>query len=481
MNISNKSFNIAGNDLPPLILAFLVGIPAIILPRLLTPESFSLYAAFFSALLAVVIVGLLGWYYTRPPETKDISRAGDDLYYLGLLFTLVSLIYALVSLFIFRAGDADLARRTNELIGNFGIALLSTVAGILGRVILQSMRKPESPEGSAETGLPNYDLHIAARRLRTEMRGASDAFSHYSRMTMLQAEDTKRHAERMAKNLNRRLEETARNAISQTEDAFQKMAVQIQKTIQEAIQETSGVLNRQSDEIAGVLTALVEQLGSANRALAELPASIEQTKRGVNALGETLERQSSESANVLTALVSQVNTTSDSLAELPDNVGRAQRGLDTLGESAKTAIANLDEKAGEIAKAYEAITRNAQKQQEAIAQGLEKAQAASTQMGSEVSGWVQYAEQIRATFEAVNRSLTALIANIERTQRSVDTRRETVESAFDDKIDEVSNACKALAHTAREQQEVMEKILEAVQTASARKKFRNPLHRIFRH
>lgn len=481
MSIYNKSFNIAGNELPPLIIAFLVGIPAIILPRLLTPESFSLHAAFFSALLAVAIVGLLGWYYCKSPETKDISRAGDDLYYLGLLFTLVSLIYALVSLFIFRDSDADLGRRTNELIGNFGIALLSTVAGILGRVILQSMAKTESPASPAQTSLPNHDLHIAARRLRTEMRGASDAFSHYSRMTMLQAEDTKRHAERMTQNLNRRLEEDARNAIAQTEDAFQKMAAQIQKTIQEAIQETSGVLNRQSDEIAGVLTALVEQLSSANRALAELPANIEQTKRSINELGETLEHQSNESANVLAALVSQLDTTSTSLAELPANIGQAQRGLDTLGESAKTAIANLDEKAGEIAKAYEAITRNAQKQQEAMAQGLEKTQAASTQMGSEVSGWVQYAEQIRATFETVNRSLTELVANIERTQRSVDTQRETVESAFDDKIDEVSNACKALAHTAREQQEIMEKILEAVQTANTRRKFRNPLRRIFRH
>jgi len=480
MNISNKSFNIAGNDLPPLIIAFLVGIPAIILPRLLAPESFSLGAAWFSALLAVIIVGLLGWYYAKSPETKDISRAGDDLYYLGLLFTLVSLIYALVSSFTFGDGDPG-PKKIDKLIGNFGIALLSTVAGILGRVILQSMERPGSPASPAETSLPNHDLHIAARRLRTEMRGASDAFSHYSRMTMLQAEDTKRHAERMARNLNRRLEEDARNAIAQTEDAFQKMAVQIQRTTQEAIQETSGVLNRQSDEIAGALTALAEQLGSANRALAELPASIEQTKRSIDALGKTLDHQSNESANVLSALVGQLNTTSDSLADLPANIGQAQRGLDTLGESAKTAIANLDEKAGEIAKAYETITRNAQKQQEAIAQGLEKAQAASTQMGSEVSGWVQYAEQIRATFETVNRSLTELIANIERTQRSVDTRRETVEAAFDDKIDEVSNACKTLAHTAREQQEVMEKILEAVQTASARKKFRNPLHRIFRH
>ena len=62
---------------------------------------------------------------------------GDEVYYLGLLYTLTSLCTALVSLFLLYGGEQTLEKRTDEMIGSFGIALLTTMAGIVMRMTLQ--------------------------------------------------------------------------------------------------------------------------------------------------------------------------------------------------------------------------------------------------------------------------------------------------------------------------------------------------------
>ena len=70
------------------------------------------------------------------PENEH-SRLGDEVYYLGLLYTLTSLCAALVTLFLLDewsrifGGEVKLTleQRTDEMIGSFGIALLTTIAG----------------------------------------------------------------------------------------------------------------------------------------------------------------------------------------------------------------------------------------------------------------------------------------------------------------------------------------------------------------
>lgn len=363
---SSGTFPGGAGGVGPFLFAFLVGTAAIVLCRLLLPDLLvdPHQAVWFAALSAiVVIVGLGGYYYSRR-RAEDISRSGDDLYYLGLLFTLVSLIYALVVLFIFNDGDADLAERTYELIGSFGIALLSTVAGILGRILLQSTGTRE-PTDWGEPAPPDFDhhapwirpdldLHLLARRMRAEMRGASDAFSHYNRMTMLQAEDTKRHAERMVEEFTRELRENAQSAIAKTESAYQEL------------------------------------------------------EGRANATGEALEARLGELAGVLTTFVEQVGSTGRSLAGLPSEVERAQRSIGALDEAVGAATIGLDEKAGSIVRACEALARNAQEHQDFMEQSLQRARTISSRMDSEISEWVRHAERIRAAFATTDEAAGAL-------------------------------------------------------------------------
>ena len=76
------------------------------------------------------------------PENEH-PRLGDEVYYLGLLYTLTSLCAALVMLFLLDEGNRffernlTLEERTDQMIGSFGIALLTTIAGIVIRMTLQ--------------------------------------------------------------------------------------------------------------------------------------------------------------------------------------------------------------------------------------------------------------------------------------------------------------------------------------------------------
>ena len=82
------------------------------------------------AILSSTIMALYwGFLAAGEREVPDETKA-DGFYYLGLLFTFASLIMALVAFDPAEAGD----EATADVIGNFGIALLTTIIGLAGRV-----------------------------------------------------------------------------------------------------------------------------------------------------------------------------------------------------------------------------------------------------------------------------------------------------------------------------------------------------------
>jgi predicted RNase H-like nuclease (RuvC/YqgF family) len=90
------------------------------------------------------------------------DHASDNLYYLGFLFTLVSLSIALFQ-FSHSAGRAG-----PELISNFGIALATTIVGLALRVTLLQMRQnPAQIERLART-----ELAKAATELRKQLEAS---------------------------------------------------------------------------------------------------------------------------------------------------------------------------------------------------------------------------------------------------------------------------------------------------------------------
>ena len=105
------------------------------------------------------------------------DQAGDNLYYMGFLFTLTSLA---VSLYQFSAaGSAE------QIVQNFGIAIASTIAGITLRILFNQMRRdPVEVEATAR-----MELAEASRRVKRELESVIMEFGYFRRATQQSVTD----------------------------------------------------------------------------------------------------------------------------------------------------------------------------------------------------------------------------------------------------------------------------------------------------
>ena len=105
------------------------------------------------------------------------DQSGDNLHYMGFLFTLTSLA---VSLYQFTsAGSAE------QVVQNFGIAIASTIAGISLRIMFNQMRRdPVEVESTAR-----LELAEASRRVKRELESAVLEFSYFRRMAQQSVTD----------------------------------------------------------------------------------------------------------------------------------------------------------------------------------------------------------------------------------------------------------------------------------------------------
>lgn len=124
---------------------------------------------FLAVLLPIVLMGSYAYLLLEWPEARPrYEFAGDNFYYLGFLYTLISLA---ISLYQFSTEGA-----TSAIITNFGLALTSTILGLAGRILLN---QPEDVgAGDAETQA-REGLARANRRLRAEMEYSIDEFQQF--------------------------------------------------------------------------------------------------------------------------------------------------------------------------------------------------------------------------------------------------------------------------------------------------------------
>src|SRR6516164_7490257 len=143
--------------------------------------------------VAIMVAYALVITLSRSLRLRD-DQLGDNLYYMGFLFTLTSLG---VSLYQFSASHA-----AEEIVQNFGIAIGSTIAGIGLRVIFNQMRRdPVEIERTMR-----LELAEAARRVRRELDSSVVEFGYHRRSAQQAAADSFAHvAEKIDEVANRLL------------------------------------------------------------------------------------------------------------------------------------------------------------------------------------------------------------------------------------------------------------------------------------
>jgi methyl-accepting chemotaxis protein len=193
------------------------------------------------------------------------DQSGDNLYYMGFLFTLTSLG---VSLYQFSA-----ARAAEEIVQNFGIAIGSTIAGIGLRVIFNQMRRdPVEVER-----MMRLELAEAARRVRRELDSSVVEFGYFRRTAQQSAADS-------FNQVSETLEHLIVRFLARLEDVANKLALPAEA----ASRRSSLVIGELSESIgatlsasAGTLSAETEKLSSRVGAIA---AALDEVASKLNAM-----------------------------------------------------------------------------------------------------------------------------------------------------------------------------------------------------
>jgi hypothetical protein len=248
----------------------------------------------------LIMIGYALLLATRLFRLRD-DQSGDNLYYMGFLFTLTSLA---VSLYQFSAaGSAE------QIVQNFGIAIASTIAGITLRIFFNQMRRdPVEVEATAR-----LELAEASRRVKRELESSILEFGYFRRMTQQSITDALDE-----------VKETIGEAHAQFADELSKFAVGANKPFEEASQRS------------------VETLDSLN----ERTVDVLEVSRQLVLEGEELAKNTTSIVKAIDAVFAKLasHQTSDQVIEtrLAPMIERLTEAVNSLKDSAETQARNIE-------------------------------------------------------------------------------------------------------------------------------------------
>lgn len=472
MSTLKDGLNGSSNEGLPLIVAWLAGWVGIILADAIVPMAG--LTKWGGAIVAVVTVFLLGLHYYTRRERLNIDRASDALYYLGLLLTLGSLIWSLASPTILGESEHDLSARVNEIIGNFGIALVSTVAGIVGRVSLQSLagqserapvenlqglagqigRTPAEKQIQGHVVEVDHELNLMAQHLRQQMRAAADAFSAFNRETMQEAVATRSAALRRSKEVNKRLEDMVQATIRNMDKAHQEMA--------DRTRQTSEALERQIEEMGNAINTMIMQLqGMTQATIRNVEKTHQEMIDRTQRTSEALERQAKATNEMVDVILNQATVTMEKMEEmtthfeherislegfgdtirkevgaatrilsvLPESVARTNSAVDGLRDTVIRAGETLGRMAEETRHGHEAFRKDTDGRKKELIREIEQNWR---NMDREIQAWTNHAEHISKVLKAASEgseSLEQIVKRMRATHELLATLTETVNAA----------------------------------------------------
>jgi hypothetical protein len=310
--------------------------------------------------------------------TLHNEQAGDNLYYMGFLFTLTSLG---VSLYQF-TGEASI----EDVVRNFGVAISSTIAGISLRILFNQMRRdPVDIERAVR-----HDLAEMTRRVRTELDTSAMEFSTYRRTSqqmLLEGFDE--------------IAKQAEKSGDAVRASIESMSLQATKTIQEAADKLSATLNTTHQQIIEFAALNAKSVSEMSEKLNTSVATVnEGTARLGQAVDDVVERlKSSKSPDELfTEQVVPVVTSLRSIIEEQNKVAN------------ETAAANRDV----TKKVLTAITPFKQTNATLTALGakLESVNASAIGSADAIKSMLERWETISENTQSVADASTALASDI---------------------------------------------------------------------
>jgi hypothetical protein len=286
------------------------------------------YVDMLGILAPVIVMGLYAYAVTLIPRTRlRLDQAGDNLYYLGFTYTLCSLA---ITLYRFHATEAA----ADYIVSNFGIALATTIVGVVFRVWLHQMRDdPLELEREARS-----ELTEAVSRLRAQIDLAVREFNHFNRTLQQSAQEAIERQGNVAletlDNSTRQYAEVTVRAVGYLENCFTQFnqhATELNSnTAQIAI--ALSAFSRRIDDIEAPRDLLSEKLAPIFQRIAE---AAEQTAGRVSSERQRNQTVARLSAR-LEALTGSIEAVFDKVADKEERVTSAiQQAVTVAGQTAE--------------------------------------------------------------------------------------------------------------------------------------------------
>lgn len=305
-----------------------------------------------------------------------LDQAGDNAYYLGLIFTLLSMIYALFEIGQRLAFDTEEAFSEAEaIIGDFGLALATTLAGIVCRLLLHQMRRdPADIEHEARVALATASLNMQQqiKDLSIQLGGFFDELSQRNsdfldKVTETQSESLARITEANEKSADAigsrvesiagdmgefhaqlrtdtgKLTATLRSSSGKIEEAASAAATSLN-----SMTEIDGPTREATESITKLAVAIAEtapRLKQMAANISDLSGSVSETQaqsdRNLSRMEESLQRIESAVEERVQGLTTRIDKLSDSTHRLSDIALRANEAVLQSEESAMQVIDGL--------------------------------------------------------------------------------------------------------------------------------------------
>src|SRR5215831_9554835 len=203
------------------------------------------------------------------------DQAGDNLYYLGFLYTLTSLG---VSLWQFStSGGAEV------VVTNFGVAVSTTILGVALRVIFGQMRQdPLEVERSAR-----LELADAARRVKQELDGTVLELSSFRRATQQSLSEgiaeIKKQIDNVTKTVTQTLQDLPQRSAKSVENASKQIGEAVgtlASNLASSLDQSTVKLNTEASNLASTLGTITGTLKNVERQLksVQMPDAIIEVK-----------------------------------------------------------------------------------------------------------------------------------------------------------------------------------------------------------
>lgn len=234
-----------------------------------TVSSIPMGKLFLVTITAKVALSFLAWWFERPwslgftlplllmagyviaglirrgdSRTSDESF-GDSCYYLGFVFTISSIAFAL-----FDVPDLDKEGKLTEVAVRFGAAMISTFVGIIVRIYLTGFRR------DADQALDQLEDRVikAADNLRTRMDISAENFRSFDRTIHDQTKDSVTRFALLHEQVGTSLATKFSNALADTAKGAREVYSLAAQEMASAAQEISGQLRGWSGALLDDLT-----------------------------------------------------------------------------------------------------------------------------------------------------------------------------------------------------------------------------------